>query len=77
MGPKLRRECACGREYDASHWSTLALATRLGSQELAPLVTSWPARVVVEVRTCTGCGRSMSALMGSNTTDFAPRAEQR
>lgn len=70
--PRLRRRCTCGRKYDASDWSALALATRLGSQELAPLVTSWPAHVVVEVRTCTRCGRSMSALMGSNAPGFAP-----
>ncbi len=63
MGSEMRRGCPCGRDYDASDWAGLPMTAHLAGQELARIVTPWPAHVVVEVRTCR-CGRPISRLAG-------------
>lgn len=78
MGDDLGRVCACGRQYDGSHWSTLPVTARLAAKELASIVTSWPAELVVEVRTCADCGRAISRLGGTAVRDeVAPSAPSR
>ncbi len=62
MKSSSQRWCACGRHYDATGWAELSLFARLSAEDVASLVTPWPARLVVEVRVCVGCGRTMSRL---------------
>jgi hypothetical protein len=38
----------------------LGLVRRLSADEIAPNVVGWPDELIVEVRECGGCGRSLA-----------------
>jgi len=50
----------CGSSYDAAQWSALHLVNRLSAEEVSRCVISWPSDLVIEVRRCARCGRTMS-----------------
>ena len=53
--------CArCGRSWTAELWSQLPLQRMLGPMDVAAHVSVWPADAVVQVRSCTGCGRAIA-----------------
>ena len=56
---------ACGRcrvERTEAEWSSLPTLTELADDELAGLVSHWPAHRVVVVRACT-CGAPIARLV--------------
>jgi len=56
-----RTRCdGCGSPYDLEGWSRLALVTCVEPSVLQGHVTGWPANVVVEVRRCMRCERTVS-----------------
>lgn len=53
--------CArCGRSWPAEAWSQLPLQRMLGATDVAAHVSTWPADAVVQIRSCTGCGRAIA-----------------
>ncbi|AKU93837.1 hypothetical protein AKJ09_00501 [Labilithrix luteola] len=66
MRSRAQRACACGRHYDIEAWAALPLITRLTADDVAALVSSWPAHVVIEVRACARCSRQCSRLVERN-----------
>ena len=57
-----RHTCTCGRRYDADDWTKLPLFAQLSGADLSALVTPWPPHVVVQIRSCSHCGRKLSRL---------------
>lgn len=51
----------CGETHAEAIWHASPLVERLAASDVRRLVSRWPDGLVVEVRSCPSCGRSMAA----------------
>jgi hypothetical protein len=72
MHTTLRWSCLCGLTHDGVEWLTLRLVRRLSADEIATHAVGWPRHLIVEVRECAHCGRSVSRMAEAKTPVGTP-----
>ena len=65
---RVYRCSGCARSYGEPAWVVLSLARRIEEEEVRRLLCNWPAGLCVEVRRCSGCGRTIAAKRASVVT---------
>jgi hypothetical protein len=50
----------CGRSYGPGAWHSLPIVSKLTIDAIAPHVVKWPRGVLIEVRQCAQCARSIA-----------------
>ena len=51
---------ACGAEFDAETWRSLALVQGVTPTEVQRVLLNWPSDRAVEVRSCRACGAKIA-----------------
>ncbi len=52
---------ACCKTYDEAAWRALAVSERIEPPEVRRVLSHWPDDLLIEVRRCKGCGRTIAA----------------
>ncbi len=51
----------CGVTYSEAAWQLLPLSARLEGAEVRRVLSPWPDGLLIEVRQCSACGRTIAA----------------
>ena len=61
-GSPVAPACAsCGTTYGEAAWQSLPLSARIEGAEVRRVVSPWPDGLLIEVRRCSACGRTIAA----------------
>jgi hypothetical protein len=52
---------SCAQTYTEAAWRLLDVSERIDAPEVRRLVSNWPEGLIIEVRRCRGCGRTIAA----------------
>jgi hypothetical protein len=58
----------CGRAYGPGAWLSLPIVSMLTIDAIAPHVVKWPRGVLIEVRRCAQCARSIARTVEAAST---------